>query len=73
LNHRKKMEPEPNWLLPPKQRWRTCSPQKNFVQPVKHSSETSSCMVRMGFYYFCLLFVSIDEQFFSFLTDFIVW
>jgi len=26
-----------------------------------------------GFYYFRLLFVSVDEQFFSFLTGFIVW
>jgi len=32
-----------------------------------------SCMVRMGFYYFCLLFVFVDKQFFSFLTGFIVW
>jgi len=30
-------------------------------------------MVRMGFYYFRLLFVSVDEQYFSFLTGFIIW
>jgi len=45
---------------------RTCGPQKNFVRPAKHSGETSS-------YYFRLLFVPVDEQFFSFLTGFIVW
>ena len=49
-----------------KQGWRTCGPQKNFVRPAKHSGETSS-------YYFRLLFVSVDEQFFSFLTGFLVW
>jgi len=48
------------------QGWRTCSPQNNFVWPAKHSSENSS-------YYFRLLFVSVDEQCFSFLTGFIVW
>jgi len=30
------------------------------------------CMVRMGFCYFRLLFVSFDEKFFSFLTGFVV-
>jgi len=41
------------------QGWRTRGPQKNFVRPAKHSGEASS-------YYFRLLFVSVDEQFFSF-------
>jgi len=48
------------------QGWRTRGPQKNFVRPAKHSGETSS-------YYFLLLFVSVDEQFLSFLTGFRVW
>ena len=43
------------------QRWRTCGPQKNFVHPAKHFRR-----------YFSLLFVSVDDQFFSFLTGFIV-
>jgi len=40
-------------------------PTKEFRAAAKHSGEISS-------YYFRLLFVSVDEQFFSFLTGFIV-
>jgi len=42
------------------------------MRPAKHSGETSSlelyfsCMVRMSFYYFRLLFVSVDKQCFVF-------
>jgi len=42
------------------QGWRTS------MRPAKHSGETSS-------YYFRLLFVSVEEQLFSFLTGFVVW
>jgi len=35
------------------------------MRPTKHSGKASSCMVRIGFYYFRLLFVSVDIQFCS--------
>jgi len=46
---------------------------QKLIARLNHAHMTQgSYMVRMGFYYFRLLFVSVDEQFFSFLTGFII-
>jgi len=47
----------------------SCSSEVTNVRPAKEFREAREAV---GFYYFRLLFVSVDKQFFSFLTGFIV-